>query len=171
LEDMFVKLDENDMIEVLQGVIPLPQNSDDIDYSVLGDVINHLNSIEAPFLPESFTPNPDFNKKIVFNRLSAAIATMLEYGRINNYVIRDYFQNNSDFTKDHLRNKFANLYADAVANSPLAELDGTYNDAIFVSILDKAAPKKTRPHYDAVKLLMSYFFEHCDVFEIPDDSV
>ncbi len=171
LEDIFIKMSEDDMIEVLQGVIPIPENSEEIDYSVLGDVINHLNEIEMPFLPESFTLNPDFNEKIKFNKLSKPVATMLEYGRINNYAVNDYFQNNSDFTKDQLRNKFANLYADAITVSPLSTLDGTYNDAIFVSILDKAAPKKTRPHYDAVKLLMSYFFEHCDVFEIPTKAV
>jgi hypothetical protein len=171
LEDLFVKMSEDNMIEVLQGVIPIPENSEEIDYSVLGDVINHLNEIETPFLPESFTPNPDFNKKIQFNRLSEPIATMLEYGRLNNYAVNDYFQNNSDFTKDQLRNKFANLYAEAILVSPLSTMDGTHNDAIFVSILDKSAPKKTRPHYDAVKLLMSYFFEHCDVFEIPVESV
>lgn len=163
LEDLFMLLSESEMSEVLESPILSPENIGDIDYSILSEVINHLNGIECTVVPETFTLNPDFDKKIQFNSLSTIIARVLEYGRINNYVIDDFFQNNSDFTKQELRDIFASLYEEG---KQLVQ-QGTTSDEVFVYILERATPVKARAHQEAVKLLMAYYFEHCDIFEVP----
>ena len=57
-------------------------------------------------------------KKIIFNKLSEQVAVYLKSHRINEGVINDFFEYNSNFIKNELRNVFNGLYNEALTVIP-----------------------------------------------------
>lgn len=165
IEDTFLKLDEDKMIDILGGIIPDPLNITNVDYGVMQEVIAFLLQSKAPKIKEEIPTHPDFEKKIIFNSLSKAVADFLNAGQRQNFVIKDYFELNSKFTKEELRQIFTNKYKQAVLEIPESD---TKNDEIFQFIADKSSPKDIFAFHNAVYVLIAYYFEYCDIFETPN---
>ncbi len=164
LEDTFLKLDEDKMIDILGGIIPDPLNITNVEYGVMQEVIAFLLQSNAPRIKEEIPTHPNFEKKIIFNSLSKALADFLNAGQRQNFVIKDYFELNSKFIKEELRQIFNNTYKQAVLEIPESD---TKNDEIFQFIVDKSSPKDNFAFHNAVYVLMAYYFEYCDIFETP----
>jgi hypothetical protein len=49
----------------------------------------------------------------------------------------------------------------------IPESETNYSDKRFMYILKKAMVKDSKPYRDAVLVLMSYYFDTCDIFEEP----
>ena len=167
LEDSFLKLDEDKMIDILGGIIPDPLNIINVEYGVMQEVIAFLLQSKAPKIKEEIPVHPDFEKKIVFNSLSKVVADFLNAGQRQNFVIKDYFELNSKFMKEELRQIFNNTYNQAVIEIPESD---TKNDEIFQFIADKSSPKDNFAFHNAVYVLMAYYFEYCDIFETPKND-
>ena len=164
LEDIFLKFDEDKMIEILGGIIPDPLNITNVEYGVMQEVIAFLLKSKAPKIKEEIPPNPDFEKKIQFNSLSRAVVAFLNAGQRQNFVINDFFELNSKFIKEELRQIFSQLYQDAKVVIPESD---TKNDEVFQYIADKSSPEDNFAFHNAVYVLMAYYFEYCDIFETP----
>ena len=162
LEDVFLTLSEHDVIDII-GIIPSP---DDIvvEYGVMRDVVDYLLRVPTNPQQEVIPLNPDFGKKISFNSLSEHVASYLKSHRINEFAINDFFELNSNFTKDELRNVFNGLYNEALNVIPDTE---EKNDKVFFYIYDKSYSKHSVAIDAAIFTLMAYYFEYCDIFEVP----
>jgi len=113
-----------------------------------------------------FIPNsPDYDKKIKFNSLSQVVAELLNAGRRQSFVISEYFELNSKFVKDDLRQIFQELYDEALKIIPESD---TKNDEVFQYIVDKSSPINSTAVFNSVIVLMAYYFEYCDIFKIPE---
>lgn len=167
LEDTFLNLDEDKMIDILGGIIPDPLNIANVEYGVMQEVIAFLLKSKAPKITEEIPIHPDFEKKITFNSLSKAVADFLNAGQRQNFVINDYFELNSKFIKEELRQIFNNTYKEAVLVIPESD---TKNDEIFQFIADKSSPMDNFAFHNAVYVLMAYYFEYCDIFETPNSN-
>lgn len=165
LEEIFLKLDEQQIIDII-GILPDPSQISDIKIEAMQDVIDHLTRYEMPDRPEMLV-DPNFDRKIVFNKISKHVANFLTNGFYHSFIIKDYFEWNSSFQKEELRKIFSGLYDEAKKNLPEGE---TKNDEIFFYIVNAASPRKAKAIQDAVYVLISYYFEFCDIFETPKDS-
>lgn len=163
LEDICLGLSDDKIIQVV-GFLPNPATFSTIEPNVLTEVISFILNFEIQYKPENIPNNPNFDEKIQFNNLSEIVKKLLDNGRIQGYILDKYFDLNSNFTKDELRNKFTYLYSEALDN---IETVGDKSDLIFFKILKDASPKQTKSVQDAVLLLMAYYFEYCDIFETP----
>lgn len=163
LEDNFLLLNESQITDII-GFLPNALEIESPNYDVMHEVIKHLLKIEVPSILEQIPDDINFDKKIVFNSLSRAVSEYLNAGRRQNFAIKEYFELNSQFTKDELRNIFTGIYKKAVIEIPNSP---TKNDEVFQYILEIASPNKTKVIYDSVYVLMSYYFEYCDIFETP----
>lgn len=163
VEDVFIKLSDEDVFDVI-GLIPDPLNIENVEYDVLHEVIGFLLNSKVPKISENIPVQPDFDKKIVFNSLSKITGDFLNAGQRQGFVIKEYFELNSKFFKEELRQIFNNIYKQALSEIPESE---TKNDEIFQYILDKSSPKDNFAYYNAVYILMAYYFEYCDIFETP----
>jgi hypothetical protein len=163
LEDICLGLNDDKIMEIV-GIIPNPANFSIIEPSVLTEVINFILDFEVQYKLENIPNDPDFDEKIIFNNLSDTVKRLLDNGRIQGYILNHYFDLNSNFTKDELRNKFTYLY-----NQAVNEIEDVWDksDVIFFKILNNTSPKQTKTVHDAVLLLMAYYFEYCDIFETP----
>ena len=162
LEDIFMQL-PHDKIEAVLGKVPSAENIS-LNVSVLNDVVEHLINIEVGYSVATIPVNPNFEDKIAFNNLSQRVATLLRFSSFQEGTLKEWFQVNSNFAKDKVRQTFNNLYKEGMVKFAL---DQNKEDLIFFYILDNAYPDKRKYFQDAVLVLMSYYFGYCDIFEEP----
>lgn len=163
LEDELFNLDIDNIIDVI-GYLP-EANIETLDYSVLNEVISHVMNVEIKFNTQSKLIVPDFYEKIKFNALSEDVKNLLVTANYSTGFLEEYFLANSKQLRQELESKISELYKDAVLEHP--EKIDNYFDNRFYYILEKCCPRHTKAIVDAALVLMSYFFESCDIFEEP----
>lgn len=161
IEDIFISLNDDSIIQIV-GSIPSLYNISDVDYSILTEVVNHILDFDLPDSEEEIPLNPDFEKKIEFNKISNQTADILRFAFQQTYVVSDFFNTNSKFAKDELRDKFEGLYERAKYIFKDSE---TISDNIFYYIRNESSPVKKLSYYNAVYVLMAHYFEYCDIYE------
>lgn len=161
IEDIFMSLDDDSQIQIV-GAIPSPYNISDVDYSILTEVVNHILDFDLPDTEEEIPINPDFEKKLAFNSISKQTSDILRFAYQQTYVVNDFFNTNSKFAKDELRDKFEGLYEQAKC---IFKNSDTISDNIFYYIRNESTPNKKLAYYNAVYVLMAHYFEYCDIYE------
>jgi hypothetical protein len=167
LEDVCFTLPD-DKIIVIIGDIPNPSDIQLLDYSILNDVINNLLKYKKKVTPLQLLSVPNFDEKIIFNGLSNNIATLLKNASFHLGTLENYFEKNSNFVRQELRDIFNQLYLDAktkYSNSFAYSMNA--NDLVFFDILESCTPKGSEFAQDSALVLMAYFFESCDIFDDP----
>lgn len=164
LENIFWKLTDDQRISIL-SFIPEPEKIEMIDCEALIEVVNFLLGNQKPIDIEKGLFVPDFGEKIKFNNLSNIVSGLLISASQQVSVLDDYFSANSDFSREYLQKKFITLYSDGL--SIIKDNIQNRSDIIFFYILKNASPRESKHIQDAVLVLMSYFFETCDIFEEP----
>lgn len=163
IEDSFIKLTEDQIIEII-GIIPDPLNISNVEYGIMYEVIAYLLKSTPLKIKEIIPPHPNFENKIIFNSLSKVVSDFLNAGQRQYFVINEYFELNSKFIKEELRQIFNGIYRQAISEIPESE---TKNDEIFQYIVDKSIPSENFAYQNAVYVLIAYYFEYCDIFETP----
>lgn len=163
LEDIFLSLDDVAINDII-GVIPNPDNVG-VEYGVMKDVVDYMLKVKTNPQKEVIPINPNFEEKIIFNKLSEQVALYLKSYRINEGIINDFFEYNSNFIKNELRDVFNGLYNEALSVIPDAT---NKSDEVFFYIYEKAYPQHTFAIDAVIFTLMSYYFEYCDIFKAPE---
>jgi hypothetical protein len=169
LEDRLMRLSD-DQIQAVVGFVPDPSKIQMLDYSILSEVIKHVMLYKGAIGSTQLFEAPDFDEKIKFNGLSQRIGALLNSAAYQVGILDDYFTLNSEFTKQSLRNVLNEMYQSALARR--FEVSGaSKNDLVFFDILDSVAPAQTQGVRNAALVVMAYFFESCDIFEDPTQTV
>jgi len=163
LEDYFWKLPEYEMTDIV-GFIPSTE-IDLLDYDILNEVIQFIMKHPAEFNLDSKFKVPDFEEKIIFNNLSKSIEYYLHTGSYSEGALDEYFNNNSDFTRNELKLRFNEFYLES--KTKISEQEEDYADKRFMYIFEKACPRNEKAVRDSTLVLMSHYFETCDIFEEP----
>lgn len=170
LEDEFIRLDEDLIIQVVGG-IPNKQSTEFLDYSVLAEVIQYILDSPEPYAPKQNYASPDFEEKIAFNELSY-YGGWLRVKQLEAWHVDEFLSRQSNFAKQDIRNRLAGYYEDSVVHIQSSDSNLQIGDLRFVYILDKIAPQSSDPRKDrllkgAGLVIMSKYFESCDIFEEP----
>jgi len=165
LESEFMALSSADMAAVLGGVVPRAEFIPDIDFAALTEVLQHLVDNRLPIKDHDISTAPDFESKIKFNDIGAA-ECYLKAGNYQNAAVEEYFNKHGEYSRTQVRDLMANAYETSrCPNSNVVETN--QGDRVFFRLLDIVAPS-SEPHVqEAALVLISYFFEKCDVFEDP----
>lgn len=150
---------EDDQIFRIVGFLPDPSNLKKIDFSILNEVISHIMALPIDVKKEPNLVVPDFNEKIKFNNLSEFTAEYLNSAFVRVVYLNDYLSNNSDFIADLLRDKLNEVY--------LQEKEKYNGDELFWNIVNQLSPRKQQAYQVTVIVIMSKYFETCDIFEEP----
>lgn len=170
LEDNFFSLADDEIISIV-GHIPNPALiTGQLDYSILNEVITHILNYKQQLSPQQTLTAPNFNQKITFNHLSPQIDRLLTVANYKSGSLENYFELNSNFTKQELRDKLNDLYNQAIKTTFENADDTTINDLVFFDILKKTTPNDLAITQDAALVIMAYYFESCDIFEDPEQS-
>ena len=166
LEVIFLSLGEEDIIDIV-GILPNDEISF-IDYHFLNEAIDFLMNSESDFSPDAYVEDPDFEKKIIFNNLGSTCKNMLNVASYQIGDLEAYFMENGDYVKEELKKRFRLLYNQS--KDMITEEMENYADQRFFYILKNASPNGKKAVKDAVLVLMAFYFESCDIFEIPEDE-
>lgn len=164
LETVFMSLVEDDMIDII-GILP----NDEIgflDFDDLNKAVEYLIHSESDISLDTLVEDPDFETKIIFNKLSSVIANLLNVASYQIGDLETYFMNTGEYVKNELKMRFKNLYKQAKEVISDQEID--FADQRFLYILNNASPNGKKAVKDAVLVLMSFYFEACDIFEKPE---
>lgn len=167
IEDAFLSLPESEIIDILGGHIPDYTNIENIPINVLDEVIGFLVKFKYDPSKITFPDELNFDKKIRFNKLSRAYGNLLKSAFYQDFIISEYFTYNSKFVKEELKVIFSNFYIEGLAT--FSDDIPEKSDLVFDFILKKASPRNHKAITDAVLILMSHYFESCDIYEEPKE--
>ncbi len=149
---------EDDQIYSITGFIPDPANIQ-LDFSILNEVIGYIMQLPLNNDNKSKIVLPDWNEKIKLNVLSEFVSQLLNNGSFQLHSLDEYLKNNSDFLVDSLRDKMNEVYSQ--------EKENKSGDELFWAIVNAASPKAEQMYQTSVIVIMSKYFETCDIFEEP----
>lgn len=157
LENMLYNLDD-DQVMAIAGHIPDPANLTSLDYSILNEILEHLKGKSLNNGTEKIVA-PDWDEKIKFNNLSINESVRLTNGYFQLGTLSEYLKNNSDFTAQELQNKVSAMYQ---------ELAKAYNGSeLFWELVNEISPRSSAEYQASSIVIMSMYFETCDIFEEP----
>jgi len=160
MENILFKLDDDQILSI-SGNIPDPASIKMLDYSMLNEVVSHIMKLTLNKGDIAKVILPDVDKKIKFNNLSKPIACLLNNGFFQLHALNEYLANNSNFLADSLRDKMNDIYTH--------EKSQCKGDDLFWAIVNCASPKAETMYQTSVIVIMSKYFETCDIFEEPND--
>jgi hypothetical protein len=159
LENILMNLSE-DQIEMIVGKIPDPANIKVLSFSIIDEIINKIK--QFPCVEDNAKlVVPDWEQKIKFNNLSSSVGSRLTNGSFYLGQLNDYLNNQSRFVADDLRNRLKKMY-----NSGKQDKN-CQGDILFWKIIQDMSPQQTKDYQEAAIVLLSKYFETCDVFEEP----
>ena len=162
LENQFLTLDELAQQDII-GFIP-EETIPMIEYEALNETVSYLLKTEFIDNYKDKLIIPDFDEKIVFNSLSNVVNNQLVTGSYQEGLLLKYF-NEIPGVKEVLQKKFHSLYEQSKEN--IETTKENFSDCRFYYILENACYKNTLPIQTSVLVLMAYYFESCDIFEVP----
>ena len=171
LYKVFETLDADAKANCLQCLIPESTVSNSmVSFEALNEVIEHI--VALPYIPSkpgSIVLNPEFLRKIEFNALTQPVADLLKRGAYQVGALNRYFELDTDL-KVILQQKFSGLYEEG--KQKITSASPEQSDELFFYIFEKACPEHPKKYFgDAVEVLMSYYFECCDIFEPPKTTL
>ena len=168
---VFEGLNADAKVNCLQCVIPESTTSNTVvSFEALNEVVQHI--VALPYKipkPGKIALNPEFLRKIEFNALSQPVAELLKRGAYQVGALDHYFELEPD-VKVILQQRFVALYEES--KQKIADDHPEHSDELFFYIFEKACPDEPKEYFGtAVEVLMSYYFECCDIFEPPKTTL
>ena len=158
LENKLFTLDDDQIFNII-GFIPDPAKIKTLDYSILNEVIGYIMQLPLAKGDNSKIVLPDWDDKIKINGLSEPVSQLLNHGYFQLNALDEYLRNNSNFLADSLRDKMNEVYS--------REKENNTGDNLFWAIVSCASPKDEQMCQTSVIVIMSKYFETCDIFEEP----
>lgn len=165
LERVFMNLSDDDKIS-LTGPVPCVDQEYSSDI-VMRDVVDYIMNKPSNVVQLQIPQNPSFLKKIKFNKLSDSLAMQLQCMLTRIGDVDSYFSVAESFQKESLKNRFTSLYLKACRDVENSEDNP---DDVFMYMFKKLCPPNLNSaSATVVMILMTYYFETCDIFKVPID--
>ncbi|MFW6046602.1 MAG: ABC-three component system protein [Candidatus Woesearchaeota archaeon] len=165
LEDIFLSLPDDEIRDILGGFLPDYTQIENVDLSILGEVIDFLVNVQSNPSDITFPDEVNFENKIRFNGLSKSYGKILNTAFHQDHIINEYFRYNSRFAKEEIKEVFKKIYSEGLEEIP-EDIDNK-PDLVFEYILEEASPRKENAIIQAVYVLMAHYFESCDIYKEP----
>jgi hypothetical protein len=166
LMDRFLCLNREQMVHII-GLPPRPEELSTIEFAALTPILGHLMGSRTPICASETLEAPDLDEKIRFNRLGKVPADFLRYGAYQVGRIDQYFDRTADFSRTDVKNRLAKVFDEAKARQSDGNAASQLSDRVFFEMVERLNTSKTQQGRDAAIVLMSYFFESCDIFDEP----
>lgn len=163
-----LSLKDGEIFKVLNSIVPSPGFLPDADYAAVRDIVNFVLESSQKLTDAGSLSTPALLDKIQFNKLSPEVGMILANGARQINVISDFFANRAGYHRQVLRNHLAKIYSEE--KSQILKR-GKWADRLFFRVLDRITPPARHMEkavQDAALVVMSFYFEACDVFEAPN---
>ena len=164
IETLFFKLKDEDIIEILGNIIAT--QSEDLSYTSLNEVIEGIMNLPIKDNERLISP-AEMEEKIKFNNLNEQIKSILNEHSIYTGPLEDYFSNQGNFERERVQQILSNVYEES--KKEISDECQDPSSLRFCYIAKKITPAQPSVSVvNAVYILMSYYFESCDIFENPN---
>lgn len=166
IENIFFQLKDEEIMEILGNIISVPMEN--LSFNSLNDVIEGI--MKLPFkINESLIAPAEMEEKVKFNNLNTQVSDILNQHSIYIGQLEEYFSNKGDFEREKVQQILTGIYEEARNNINNDVVDA--NSIRFFYIVDKITPEKSNISImNAIYILMSYYFEACDIFLNPNNK-
>lgn len=165
LENMFMKLRYEEMVEVV-GIIYVPE-AKGISFIDLNEIIEYIMNMDYNIKEENLVIPAEMEEKIVFNNLNKEISNIINSFSIYTGQLEEYFINKGDFEREKIQQKLIQIYNET--KIMIKDNVDDYSSLRFLAIVDKVLPKNRKfSTLQALYVLLSYYFETCDILENPN---
>lgn len=165
-KDITLALTESQKQSILGFVPDLTNVVTTLQFSIVEEIIKYLEKNAELINIDGKLVVPDFSDKIEFNHLSVAIKDLLNSARYQIGKVDEFFEYNSIYTKETLRNYCNGLYLNSC--KIIGEDIENYSDRRFIYILENMSyNKQSQAVKNNALIIMANFFESCDIFEEP----
>lgn len=118
---------------------------------------------------ESLISPAEMDEKIKFNNLNEEVSNILNQHSIYTGQLEEYFSNKGDFEREKVQQVLTGIYEEAKEQIKDDAIDS--NSIRFFYIVDKIKPESSNISImNAIYILMSYYFEACDIFLNPNSK-
>jgi len=157
LENILFLLDDDQIFSII-GFLPDPINLKTLDYSVINEIIKYISSKYLQNVDENIVV-PEWSEKIIFNHLDGLPHQYLNNGFFQVANLDEYLQNNSEFLSDELKTRVRTVYLNLSTKFQGKEL--------FWKVVNELIPQRDSIYESHIIVIMSKYFETCDIFEEP----
>ncbi len=158
LENMLFKLDD-DQILTITGYLPDPINLITLNYSIINEIVEYISAKPLGTLIENVII-PEWSEKIIFNGLDGGVEeTYLNNGFLQVAYLDEYLHDNSEFLANELKNDIRATYLNLSQKFQGKKL--------FWKIVNDLLPNKASIYQAHIIVIMSKYFETCDIYEEP----
>lgn len=166
LENIFFQLKDEDITEILGNIIDVPMEN--LSFSSLNDVVEGI--MKLPFKMNDTLVNPaEMDEKIKFNNLNEKVSNILNQHSIYIGQLEEYFSNKGDFEREKVQRALIGVYENS--KKDIGEEVVDKNSLRFFYIVDAITPENPNISImNAIYILMSYYFEACDIFVNPNSE-
>lgn len=171
IENWVFKLTD-DQIKAIVGFLPSPDAIAGVDYSCFTEVVEHVMNQFKP-IKEGDLIAPDFDEKLEYNKLGREVQAFLNRAFFQVQEVEGYFELNSEFTRQSVRDRVKNMYMMAIEEYRGYDI-ASKSDHIFWSLVKAMEPggsstaeAAAKSIQDAIFVLVAYYFHSCDIFENP----
>ncbi|MGL4569664.1 MAG: ABC-three component system protein [Clostridium sp.] len=164
----FNYLTETDMQIIVQNFLPNLDNAL-IDNLILKDIVNYLIKNNSNKCCSKLIA-PDFNEKLKFNQLSIYNCNRLTMGNYNVENLNNFLDSYSIEISQELCQIYSELYKKSKTlylNDSDQQLEYLIDNSFDKSILD---PVSIMLYEANTLVILSKYFETCDIFEEPEES-
>ncbi len=166
LESIFFQLKDEDIIEILGNIISVPMCN--LSFLSLNDVIEGIMKLSFNSNESLITP-AEMDEKIRFNNLNKEVSNILNQHSIYTGQLEEYFLNKGEFERAKVQQVLIGIYEES---KKYIKDDVEDSSSIrFFYIVDKIIPENPNISImNAIYILMSYYFEACDIFLNPNNK-
>ena len=153
------------MVEVV-GIIYVPE-AKGISFIDLNEIIEYIMNMDYNIKEENLVIPAEMEEKIVFNNLNKEISNIINSFSIYTGQLEEYFINKGDFEREKIQQKLIQIYNET--KIMIKDNVDDYSSLRFLAIVDKVLPKNRKfSTLQALYVLLSYYFETCDILENPN---
>jgi hypothetical protein len=146
------------------GYIPNESTDFEINYEKLYYVLDNVKEFKMPSIPGKLIV-PDFDNKLEYNGLCDYIKGMLRNANYSTNQLHDFFKEQDQEIEKDVCEYLHSLYLRA--KDEIGEDVENSADCRFFYMLNKICPDMILPSVTTAMVLLSYYFESCDIFEEP----
>lgn len=164
LQEVFRGLSDEHIYDFVRYI---PDEEIVLEYSALNKIVKYINeNFTLPKYNNTKLIAPDFLEKIKFNGLNSAVQDYLQVASYQTGSLETYFESDNRYLQKEFQEFFNARYEES--RNEISESTDDYPNLRFFYILERIAPNSSKPVNDAIMVLMSYYFESCDIFEQPE---
>lgn len=162
---------KHDKLQQILGFTPdLSKNKIEMKYHIINEIIQYLDKNSSHIIANNKLVVPDFDVKIKYNQLSNFIRDALNNGRYYINKIDEFFDKNSHYNKEELKNHLVQIYQKACMICKGNTTTQTDERFIFMwkTICYGNFDTSSTIRNNAF-VILTLFFESCDIFEEPKE--